>query len=327
VKITRLSVLLLPLLPGIIYAWTIAAADNSALAQTQPGATQPYEKMLYELGAFPVSRLTKPYWTNGNPGKVYSKGRRVDVDGWLPPDEAAYYLTDTEKAQYAIPAKPLHYEQYVAMLEINKYKQTHDPQLFLVMRFALQSLEYQHVAVKKTDILRVYEAQVGLERFAVPLLDGQLSSSDAIRLIRTYGDVQFFYVFPKPDANDNVYIAFLNEQSLAEKWPIACRKKCYELLFALDDRTYRERYRTFLLSNVKTAKDWGDRMFLYDALIQLKDQESLKTVCDGLVHDPITECRERILCYAKEHGEVTSIIDAILVIANGEDAPHHPVGA
>jgi hypothetical protein len=59
----------------------------------------------------------------------------------------------------------------------------------------------------------------------------------------------------------------------------------------------------------------------------LKDQESLKTVCDGLVHDPITECRERILCYAKEHGEVTSIIDAILVIANGEDAPHHPVGA
>ena len=61
------------------------ALNNSGLAAEKTATGPTYEKMLYDLGAFPVTKLTKPYWTNGNPGKVYSKGQRVDVDGWLPP--------------------------------------------------------------------------------------------------------------------------------------------------------------------------------------------------------------------------------------------------
>ena len=326
-KKAALSALLLALslLGFACSAASAPAADNSALAQTPTASTQPYEKLLYDLGAFPVSRLTQPYWTNGNPGKVYSKGNRVDVDGWLPPNQAAFYLTDAEKAQYAIPAKPLRYEQYIAMLDIDKCKQTHDPQLFLVMRFALESLGDHQVPVKKADILRVYEAQIGLEEYAAPFLAGQISSADAIRLIGAYADEKLFQVLPKPEPNDKVYIAFLSEQAQAGKWSIWSRQECYELLLALDDKTYRAPYRTFLLGNVKTAHDWRARAILYDALVRMKDQDSLNAVCDGLVHDPITECRESILSEAKEQGEVTSIIDAILVIANGQDAPHHPV--
>ena len=61
---------------------------NSGSAGEKTATDPTYEKMLYDLGAFPVAKLTKPYWTNGNPGKVYSKGQRVDVDGWLPPHSA-----------------------------------------------------------------------------------------------------------------------------------------------------------------------------------------------------------------------------------------------
>jgi hypothetical protein len=114
----------------------VVMANRSGWAADKT-ATPKYEKMLYDLGAFPVAKLTKDYWTNGNPGKVYGKGERIDVDGWLPPNWAASYLTKAEKARYGIPKKPLSYEQYVAMLDIDAYQRTHDPTLFLVMRFAL----------------------------------------------------------------------------------------------------------------------------------------------------------------------------------------------
>src|SRR5579864_6248555 len=85
------------------------------------GAGATYEQQLYDLGAFPVALLTEPYWTNGNPGKVYAKGDRVDVDGWLPPSRAELYLTDAEKTQYGIPKPALSYERYAALLDTDTY--------------------------------------------------------------------------------------------------------------------------------------------------------------------------------------------------------------
>ena len=87
---------------AIIFAVLLAsAASLRGGDQPNPPATQPYEAMLYELGAFPVAKLTKPYWTNGNPGQVYGKGERLDVDGWLPPYWTPMHLTDAEEAQEA----------------------------------------------------------------------------------------------------------------------------------------------------------------------------------------------------------------------------------
>jgi hypothetical protein len=181
------------------------------------------------------------------------------------------------------------------------------------------------VRVRKEDILRVYEAKIGLEQFAVPLLSEQLSSKDAIRLITTYGDERFFRILPKPQPTDKAYIAFLAQQAGAAKWPIHCRHDAFKLLFAVDEKTYRKPYREFLLSHVKTTEKWWERAGLYGSLIELKDDESLKAVREGLVLDPVTECRESILYHLKERGEVTSAIDAVLAIANGQDDKHKAV--
>ena len=89
-----------------------------------------YERMLYDLGAFPVAKVTRPYWDNRDAGKVCSKGTRVDVDGWLPPASAAYYLTDAEKLRYGIPKAALRYEQYMGMLDLDTYQRNHDPASF-----------------------------------------------------------------------------------------------------------------------------------------------------------------------------------------------------
>jgi len=181
------------------------------------------------------------------------------------------------------------------------------------------------VRLQKQDILRVYEAKIGLEEFAVSLLEGQLSSVDAMRLVRTYGDEKLFPILPSPRPSDKAYILFLNQQANSAKWSIHSRQHAYKLLFAVDKKTYRKPYQEFLLSHVKMAKDWGERAILYGGLIQLKDEESMKAVREGLVDDPITECREYILYSLQERREVTSAIDAILVIANKEDKKHDSV--
>jgi hypothetical protein len=211
------------------------------------------------------------------------------------------------------------------LLDIDAFKRTRDPMLFLVMQFALESMERHDVRTRKEDILRVYEAKIGLEAFTIPLLRGQLSSADAMRLVRTYGDEKLFAILPTPKNTDKTYIAFLDVQASDAKWSIHCRQDAYKLLFAVDKITYRKSYQDFLLSNANTAKDWGDRADLYAGLIELKDEKSMTAVREGLVHDPITECRESILRSLKEEGEVTSVIDAILVIANGQDEMHHAV--
>lgn len=305
------------------FAFITTAVSFSVSAQDK--AFPNYEQMLYDLGALPVAKLTKPYWTNGHPGQVYSKGERLDVDGWLPPYWAPSHLTDAEKARYGIPKKPLSYEQYVALLDVETYKRTHDPQLLLVMRFTLENMRYPRLKLKREDFLRIFEARIGLEKWAVRLAKGQLSSDDSMRLLRTYGDETLFDVLPSPEPADKAYVAFLEEQVNAATWSIHSRQAACKLLFALDEKTYRTPYRDFMLGNVKSATYWWDRANLYAALIQLKDEESWKAVRDALIHDPITECRESILYRLKEQGEVASAIDAVLVVVNGKSDPHHAV--
>ena len=251
--------------------------------------TTKYEKMLFDLGAFPVAKLTESYWTNGHPGEVYSKGERVDVDGWLPPDATPAYLTDAEKVRYEIPKRPMSYRQYLALLDVETYKRTRDPTLLLVMRFTLASMLTKSVPVQKEDILHIYEAKIGLEKPAIVLLHGLLSSDDAMRLLRTYGNEKLFAILPKPQPADKEYIAFLNQQASTTKWPIHCRQDAYKRLFAVDEKTFQRPYREFLLNHTKSAKDWYVRAHLYEGLVQLKDEESLKAVGEGLMHDPVTD--------------------------------------
>lgn len=281
-----------------------------------------YEQTLYDLGAFPVAKLTKPYWTNGNPGRVYSKGRRVDVDGWVPPYETPSYLTDAEKTTYGIPRKALRYEQYMALLDVDTYKRTRDPKLFLVMRFTLENMFWGNMRLKREDLLRVYEARIGLEEWAVPLGKGQLPSDDGMRLLRTYGDEKLFDILPAPKAADKTYVTFLEEQANASKWSLRARLSAHRLLYALDKKACRKPYEDFLLANAKSAKEWWERSLMYEDLITLHDENAWQAVREGLMRDPVTEVRESILYHLKEQGEVAAAIDAILVIVNCKDEKH-----
>ena len=47
-------------------------------AETAPA--KGYDRLLLVMGAFPVAKLTKPYFTNGHPGQVYGKGNRENMD-------------------------------------------------------------------------------------------------------------------------------------------------------------------------------------------------------------------------------------------------------
>jgi hypothetical protein len=297
--------------------------ERAVLAEEKPISSK-YERMLYDLGAFPVSNLTQKYWNNGHPGQVYSKGERVDVNGWLPPSLVPSYLTDAEKLKYGIPKKPLRYEQYLGMLDIDTYQRTRDPAIFLVMQFAMRSMADNEVKLKKADALRVYEARIGLD-YSTWHLYGQLSGDDAMRLLRSDTDKSLFNILPLPHPTETKYVAFLLQQANAEKWPMKSRQDAIELVFNMDGRTYRKPYQAFLLNNAKTADDWWERAHLYGGLIKLHDGESMAAVCNGLTHDPITDCRELILAFLEEQGDSTSALDAILTIANRQDGKHHAV--
>jgi hypothetical protein len=234
-------------------------------------------------------------------------------------------LTDAEKAKYGIPKKPLSYEKYIGLLDIDTYKRTHDPKLFLVMRFTLGNMQSEDQLLKRDDFLRVYEAQVGLEQWAVRAAKSPLACEDAMRLLKAYSDERLFDLLPPPRATDKAYIAFLVEQANAEKWSIYSRQKVHKLLVAFDPKTYRPTYRQFLLANVKTAKDGWERANLYDGLIEFKDEETLKATADGLLHDPVTECRESILSQLRQQGEVASVIDAVVAVVEGKGDPHGAV--
>ncbi len=148
-----------------------------------------------------------------------------------------------------------------------------------------------------------------------------------MRLVRTYGDEKLFAVLPAPQAADKAYVAFLAEQAGDARWSITCRQDAFKLLFAMDKNAYHTPYRDFILSQVPMAKDWWVRSRLYDGLVGLKDAKSMKAIREALVHDPITECREAILRYLEEQGEVASAVDAVLIVANGQDEQPHPVTA
>ena len=144
-----------------------------------------------------------------------------------------------------------------------------------------------------------------------------------MRLLRTHSNDKYFYSLPTPTTADTTYIAFLDEQANSTKWSLRFRGQAFRWLFALDETKYRKPYRDFLLGHLKTTEDWWIRGYvLYAGLIELNDEASLKAVREGLIHDPVTDCREAILYHLKEQGEVASVIDAILVVLNKQDDKH-----
>lgn len=286
-------------------------------------STQPqlYEAILYELGAFPVKKLTKEYFTNGNPGQVYSKGDREDVHGWLRPFWARTdsYLTESEKKHYGIPKKTLNYGRYVSFLDVEAYQQTKDPLQFAIIQFTLEEFLYRKIKIKNPeDILKVYHAKMGLDNLVLRTLKGRgLTGPMVASLYRQYQDPLLFRYFTPPDAGQKEYKSFL-EQLLEDKQiDAAHRFDVYTLLYQADKKNLAG-YKEFIFQNISQLPEWYDRYKMYEALVSIGDGESIKMVNHALLNDPIADVRRFLIHDLVEQQKVDEYIATIHLLSLGK---------
>jgi hypothetical protein len=291
----------------------------------QKTKTQSYEEILYELGAFPVSKLTKPYFNNGHPGEVYSKGDREDVNGWLRPFwvHTDSYLTQSEKKQYGIPKAPLRYERYVSLMDVETYQQTKDPLLFAIIQFILEEFLYEKLEIKNPeDFLKVYHAKMGLAHLVLwTLEDRGLTEPMIANLYRQYQDPLLFHYLILPEAGQDEYKTFLEQLLADQKIDTADRFDVYTQLYQADKKTHLVDYKKFIFQNIEQLSEWHDRYQMNEALLIIGDDESTKVVNHSLLNDPVAEVREIILRDLKEQGRVYEFIETIHQLSLGKGKP------
>lgn len=301
--------------------------DRDAAVQTDPetSTTESYEAILYELGAIPVSKLTKPYWNNGEPGKVYSKGTRLDVHGWLSPHLVRRfdYLTAAEKQRYGIPKRPLSYEGYVALLDVKSYQKTKDPLQFAIIEFALEELQRHGLEIKDPDdILQIYHAKIGLDNLALQILKVQgLTGPMVADLYRQYQDDLLFQFLVPPEAGQDDYRLFLERLLTDTSIPRDQRFTVYTRLYESDPKSYLAGYQMFLLENVKQLSNWYDRSLMYQALMEIGDQACVAAVSHALLNDPVAQLRKTVLDQIRVQKKGSVYLAAIHLLALGKCKP------
>ncbi|QDT45722.1 hypothetical protein Pan241w_58500 [Gimesia alba] len=296
-------------------------AESAAVpAVSQKIPSESYEEILYELGAFPVSKLTKRYWNNGHPGEVFSKGKREDVHGWLPPFwvRTDSYLTQSEKTHFGIPKAPLSYERYISFLDVETYQQTEDPLLFAIIQFTLDELHRRKIKIKNPeDLLKVYHAKMGLDNKVLwllkrrELIDGPMIAV----LYRQYQDPLLFRFLVPPEQGQDDYKAFLEELLVNPKLDTMQSFAVFTQLYQVDKPTHLAGYKNFIFKNVAQVPDWLDRSQMYAALIGIGDRESVNAVNHALLNDPTAQVREFLLRELKRQDQVVKYIDTIHLLS------------
>ncbi len=301
--------------------------DRGAAVQTdlETSPTETYEAILYELGAIPVSKLTKPYWNNGEPVEVFSKGTREDVHGWLSPFwvRTDSYLTVSEKKEYGIPRAPLSYERYIALLDVETYQKTKDPLLFAIIQFTLEEFLYRDLEIKiPHDLLKVYHARMGLEDLVLWTLEDQgLTGPMVADLYRQYQDERLFRYLIPPEAGQDEYKAFLEQLLAGSKIKLEQRFEVYTQLYQSDQKFYLAGFKAFLLDNVEQMLDWIDRSKMYAALMEIGDEECVAAIDRALLNDPTAQTRESLLRELQEQSQVVEYLDTIHLLALGRGKP------
>jgi hypothetical protein len=289
-KVSRYSLfVLLSLSIFNIMSCTVVGNDRSG------DMTKKYKVTLYALGAVQVSELDRKFWSDEKGQAVRLKGERIDVNGWLSPywAKSDSFLTDAEKQRYGIPKKPLTYAKYISLLDVDGYRKAKHPLQYAIMAFVLENMLTQGVEVEEPgDIVRVYEARVGLETRALKLLKNRTTSVEAMRLYNKHGDTRLLDVFPVPKPQEEDYIRFLG--ALAEREPDQ-RFHALSLLYAMDKVTYKTNFRDYMVLRIRKSDSWLERGRMYRALVEIGDQKSVESLADSLLKDPVTECREAII--------------------------------
>lgn len=302
------------------------AADQKTNAQT-------YEAILYELGAFPVSRLAKGYWDNGHPGQFYKKGKREDVAGWIRP-----FWTRADR--YDLPKKPLSYERYVSLMDVETYQKTKDPLLFAIIQFTLEEFLYRDLEIKNPeDFLKVYHAKMGLDHQVLVLLKRRgLTAQEVTHLYERQKVPLLLRCLPPPEKGQDGYILFLEQISSGRTLQAGYRFEAYKLLYEWDQEKYLTGYKEFLIKHTEQTPDVLDRCFMNEALLKLGDEDCFTVVRRSLVTDPIyvlaeekaKECR-RVWHFGNGPGmdvgetEMYHLLKGLLFVSNKQDLSEETV--
>tara|TARA_R110002095_G_scaffold104869_3_gene91822 strand:+ start:39 stop:1262 length:1224 start_codon:yes stop_codon:yes gene_type:complete len=299
--------------------------ETATQAVSNPLPTESYEEILYELGAFPVSKLTKSYWNNGNPGEVFSLGRRVDVNGWLPPEavRSNEYLTESEKKRYGIPRPPLSYERYVTLMDVEIYQQSKDPLLFAVIKLTLDEFGDRRMKIRNpADFVKIYHARIGLDSELLWLFKRENVSGEVFaRMYQQQQDPLVFHYLPPLKTGQEEYRMFLDQQLVNPQIRVEDRFQVYTQLYHADQQKHLQDYQAFLISNVDQPDDWFYRWRMNEALLEIGTPEAIQVVNQSLLNDPVAEVRECILHHLKEQGQIDEFIDTILLLSNGKGQP------
>ncbi|MCA9007813.1 MAG: hypothetical protein KDA70_21255, partial [Planctomycetaceae bacterium] len=218
---------------------------------------------------------------------------------------------------------PLGYERYIALLDVETYQKTKDPLLFAIINFTLEELRDRKLKIKNPDdVLQVYHAKIGLDNLALRTLHNRgLTGPMLADLYRQYQDDLLFRFLVPPQAGQDDYRLFLERLLTDSKIKSEQRFEVYTRLYQSDQQLYRAGYKAFLLGNVKQLTDWFDRSLMYEALMEIGDQECVAAVNHALLNDPIAQTREFLLRKMLSQGKIMKHLDAIHLLALGKCAP------
>lgn len=298
---------------------------SAVQAKPQKITAEACEALLYELGAYPVSRLTREYPHGDTQEVVYGQPTRVDVDGWLPPKavRSAKYLTYQEKRAQGIPKPPLSYERYIEIMDTDAYQRTKDPRLFLVIKLALQEFRDREIVIKDPeDILKIYHARMGLDAAVLSLFKSRYAPGIIFaRLYQRHQDPLVLRFLPPVERGQAEYRQFLEQQVDNPQLKVKDRFYVYRRLYQADKQQHRDGYQAFLVENVEQMDAWYDRSQMVQALLEIESEESVRVAKRCLLNDPVLEVRKAILRKLKAQGRIEEFLDTLLQLSNGNGKP------
>jgi len=292
-----------------------------ALRGAEPGAPAPsYRARLLELGAVPADRISRG---------ARKPSRNDIVHGWVNPRHAGstHYVPPAVQKEFGLPKAPLSYDRYVSFLLIDEYKKNKSTDLHALMRFSLSEMHRHGIVIPVSqDIIRAYEAGVGLEEAAIRLLGRcRLSAKGALALFERAADARLIYLLPVPGKDEDylrTLVAWSNKKDFPQHGRFLLKKK----LAHADPKRFQPDLREFTLRSlppvagkgVPPSGSWWNRQAMYRELIRIGDRQCWDAINHALLHDPIVEVREQILFALQSVPDSpTKVMDTVLQMTEG----------
>lgn len=316
----------------LFFVWAPIKVNSNS--ETEMGK---YTKILLEVGAISVEDIDRKYWVNSDTPKIFSKGERVDINGWISP----YELTLHSGSVLIKVEKPIEksiskidlinwYKKYNSYLSLKEYnnKELH-PLHFTIMYILVEIMLREGLPIdNKSILIELYKNKVGnRDNFLIRiknLLKDNLTYEEAIDCYKFNQDYRTLVLFPTPQKNEHGYINYLKRKIESKNSEIYTKWYFYKLLFEMNQNEYKNTLLEYTFRNVLKIDYWHKRLLIYDYISKIKNQLVFKGLSKCILNDPATECREYILYNLCEEKIVDKkIIDSVFLLAQNKGAKHY----